>query len=310
MKNYDKKTKKLTTFQIKLPKYAAKKIKIKLICDIKNSIYFQGNKRWKLKHNLIEAKKQQYNTLLTFGGAFSNHIAAVATAGQLFNFNTIGIIRGEIPSKLNPTLAYAKSQGMELIPISREEYRKKQELDFIKKIKTQFKQPYILPEGGTNTLALQGCAEIIDTIDFPYNYICAPCGTGGTLAGLILGTKNNGKVLGFPALKGGNFLRKDIQNLLGEANSIASNWDLITDYHFGGYAKFKPNLIDFINQFKATYQIQLDPIYTGKMLFGIFDLIEKDYFPKGSTIVAIHTGGLQGIQGFNNRFGNILETRK
>ncbi|AEH01493.1 1-aminocyclopropane-1-carboxylate deaminase/D-cysteine desulfhydrase [Lacinutrix sp. 5H-3-7-4] len=257
-----------------------------------------GNKYRKLKYNLKEAKQQNKNTVVTFGGAYSNHIAAVAAAGKVYGFKTIGVIRGEeIKDKLerNATLKYAKSCGMTFKFISRLEFRNKNEFYFIENLKNEFGDFYNIPEGGTNALAIKGCEEILTQDDFKFNYVCTSVGTGGTVAGIINSTKPNQQVLGFSALKG-DFLREDISKFAKQ-----DNWKLITNYHFGGYAKINEELITFINTFKAINNIQLDPIYTGKMLFGIQDLIEKKYFPEGSKILAIHTGGLQGIQGMNER---------
>lgn len=257
-----------------------------------------GNKYRKLKYNLKEAKQQNKNTVVTFGGAYSNHIAAVAAAGKVYGFKTIGVIRGEeIKDKLerNATLKYAKSCGMIFKFISRLEFRNKNEFYFIENLKNEFGDFYNIPEGGTNALAIKGCEEILTQDDFKFNYVCTPVGTGGTVAGIINSTKPNQQVLGFSALKG-DFLREDISKFAKQ-----DNWKLITNYHFGGYAKINEELITFINTFKAINNIQLDPVYTGKMLFGIQDLIEKKYFPEGSKILAIHTGGLQGIQGMNER---------
>ena len=266
----------------------------------------QGNKFRKLKYNLAEAKTENQTTLLTFGGAFSNHIYATAAAGAAFDFKTIGIIRGERIEPLNDTLQFAEANGMELHFINRSDYKRKNQVDFIKNLKDKFGDFYLIPEGGSNELAVKGCTEIVDEIEMKYDYLCSPIGTGGTITGLIKGTKNTSQILGFPALKGGDFLIDDINELLKNEKAIYTNWELITDYHFGGYAKFKPELIEFINNFKTKHLIQLEPIYTGKMLFGIYDLIQKDYFPNHSTIIAIHTGGLRGIVGFNKRFGELI----
>jgi 1-aminocyclopropane-1-carboxylate deaminase/D-cysteine desulfhydrase-like pyridoxal-dependent ACC family enzyme len=272
---------------------------------------FCGNKWRKLKYNLLKAKELQATTLLTFGGAFSNHIAAVAAAGEIFNFKTIGIIRGERPSSLNPTLRFAESCEMQLKYISRSAYREKDSATFQSLLNEEFGSFYSIPEGGTNDLALKGAAEIPIEIEQQLgllpNYICGCCGTGGTLGGVIWGLHEKSKALGFSVLKG-DFHTQEIQQLLSSNyDKVPKNWQVQTDYHFGGYAKYKLELIDFINHFKSNYQIALDPVYTGKMFYGIFDLIQKDYFPKGSTIVAIHSGGLQGIAGFNERFGNLID---
>ncbi len=255
-----------------------------------------GNKYRKLKYNILEAKKLGFKKLLSFGGAFSNHIAAVASVGKEFDFDTIGIIRGEeLQRKINenPTLNFAQSCGMQFKFVDRASYREKNTLEFIDKLEKDFGHFYLIPEGGTNELAIKGCEEILTKDDVDYDFICCSVGTGGTISGLINSSKPDQQILGFPALKG-DFLKKEIVKFAQK-----SNWELITDYHFGGYAKVTKELIDFINAFKMNTKIQLDPVYTGKMMFGIMDLIDKGFFPKGSKILAIHTGGLQGILGMN-----------
>ena len=215
---------------------------------------------------------------------------------QKIIFNTIGIIRGEeLEAKIsnNPTLSFAKENGMQFKFVSRELYRHKTSESFLNELEEEYGEFYLIPEGGTNKSAVKGCEEILTIEDKAFNYICCTVGTGGTISGLINCSKPSQQVLGFPALKG-NFLKEDISKF-----AIQTNWKLITDYHFGGYAKINEELVAFINQFKIDYKVPLDPIYTGKMLFGIIDLINKNYFPKGSRILAIHTGGLQGINGMN-----------
>ena len=258
--------------------------------------FISGNKFRKLKYNLIQAKAENQDTLLTFGGAFSNHIAAAAFAGREYGFKTIGIIRGdELESKIliNPTLKFAQECGMQFKFVTREEYRHKAEVDFIENLKHEFGDFYLVPEGGTNEFAVKGCEEILSNEDSQYDFICCAVGTGGTISGLINSILPHQKVLGFPALKG-DFLKEDIRKFARK-----ENWELITDYHFGGYGKVNPELIAFINQFYLENQIPLDPIYTGKMVFGVMDLIAKNYFPEHSKILLIHTGGLQGIAGMN-----------
>ncbi|WP_114782200.1 1-aminocyclopropane-1-carboxylate deaminase/D-cysteine desulfhydrase [Botryobacter ruber] len=263
-----------------------------------------GNKWRKLKYNLLEAKRQQKETLLTFGGAYSNHIAATAAAGAEFGFKTIGMIRGEEHLPLNPTLRFAREQGMELHYMTREQYRLKNEPETVLQLAQQFQQPYILPEGGTNALAVKGCTEIVSDISIDYDYICCASGTGGTLAGIIAGLAGEKQVLGFPALKGGAFLEEEIAQLIKDYNGQSyTNWQLVTDYHFGGYAKVKPELLTFMQEFREQHHIPLDPVYTGKLMYGLFDLIQQGYFPAGSRIVAVHTGGLQGNAGFSERLG-------
>ncbi len=262
-----------------------------------------GNKFRKLKYNLLEARKKGFNRVVTFGGAYSNHILATAVAANMMGFQSVGVIRGdelknefEQVIKTNTTLRKALETGMELEFISRDLYRKKMESDFLDALKSKFGSFYVIPEGGTNDLAVKGCQEILTNRDSEFNYICSCVGTGGTFSGLINASKEHQTILGFPALKG-DFLVDEVKPYIGQK----TNWKLITEYHFGGYAKYNLDLIRFINDFKKNFQIPLDPIYTGKMLYGIFEMIKNDAFEKGSKILAIHTGGLQGIDGFNKR---------
>jgi 1-aminocyclopropane-1-carboxylate deaminase len=258
--------------------------------------FISGNKYRKLKYNLVQAKAENQDTLLTFGGAFSNHIAAAAYAGKEYGFKTIGIIRGdELESKIsrNPTLKFAQECGMQFKFITRDNYRHKTEADFIENLKLQFGNFYYVPEGGTNEFAVKGCEEILTKEDAEYDFVCTAVGTGGTISGIINSSLPHQKILGFPALKG-DFLNEDIRKFARN-----KNWELITDYHFGGYGKVNPELVAFINKFYAENQIPLDPIYTGKMVFGVIDLINKKFFPENSKILLIHTGGIQGIAGMN-----------
>ncbi|HET8809618.1 MAG TPA: pyridoxal-phosphate dependent enzyme [Flavobacteriaceae bacterium] len=259
-----------------------------------------GNKFRKLKCNLLEAKKQGKTKLLTFGGAFSNHILATAAAGKEFGFETIGVIRGEelgenLPKTLagNPTLKFAVSCGMKLFFLTREEYRQKNSEKTITELEQKFGNFYLLPEGGTNELAIKGCEEILSDEDKNFDYICCPVGTGGTLSGIIRASEKQQQILGFSALKG-NFLPSEIKKFVKK-----NNWEIITNFNFGGYGKVNEELVGFINDFKQKYGVLLDPIYTGKMLFGVFDLIEKGFFKENTRILAVHTGGLQGISGMN-----------
>jgi len=273
--------------------------------DLLHSVV-SGNKWRKLCYNLSAAKEQGKTTLLTFGGAYSNHIHAVAAAGQLLGFKTIGLIRGEEPPSYGATLAFVKSRGMQLHFLSRSNYRNKEI-----PIRIDLSDCYLLPEGGTNDLAINGCEDIVNELllqigNLSRIYYCVSCGTGGTIAGMINGLKGKGTVIGFSALKG-NFMDEEIKNLQNRYQLPAySNWSVNGDYHFGGYAKYKPELVNFMKEFYEETSIALDPVYTGKMAFGILDLIAKDHFPKGSKIIMIHTGGLQGIAGFNERFEENL----
>ena len=292
--------------QIKLPFLEEKNIELFIKREDEIHPLVSGNKFRKLKYNLQEANRQEKTTLLTFGGAFSNHILATAVAGKLAEFKTIGIIRGDELGRdlektlaTNSTLKNAREYGMEFQFISRENYRNKTDTTFLKNLEDKYGDFYLIPEGGTNELAIKGCEEILTAQDTQFDYICSCVGTGGTISGIINSAKTHQKVLGFPALKG-DFLEKEILNISNKNN----NWELIKDYHFGGYGKYNKELIHCINQFKKDTKIPLDPIYTGKMMFGVLDMIRKNEFPKGSKILVIHTGGLQGIEGFNQRLKN------
>ena len=289
--------------QVLLPILEEKKVELFIKREDLIHSFVSGNKFRKLKYNLQEAKKLKKKSLLTFGGAFSNHIAATAVAGKIAGFKTFGIIRGdELTKNLketlkeNATLREAHENGMKLQFVSRDQYRQKSSFGFIEKMKNKWGDFYLIPEGGTNCLAVIGCEEILTTEDSKFNYICAAVGTGGTISGLINSVEKHQEIIGFPALKG-NFLSEEIKKYINRNN----NWSLQTAYHFGGYAKFTEELITFINTFKEETDILLDPVYTGKMIFGILDLIKKDTFNEGSKILAIHTGGIQGIEGFNQK---------
>jgi 1-aminocyclopropane-1-carboxylate deaminase len=265
-----------------------------------------GNKFRKLKYNLAEAKRLGYKKLLTFGGAFSNHIVAVAGAGKEFGFETIGIIRGEeLQEKIeeNPSLSVAQQFGMKLVFVSRDAYRLKETPEFIKEMKSQFGDFYLLPEGGTNELAIKGCEEILSEDDIQFSHICSSIGTGGTISGIINSAASHQNIIGFSSLKG-DFLQNDIAKFANQ-----KNWSVNCEYHFGGYGKVTNELIEFINTFYLEHAIRLDPIYTGKMMLGIFVLIQKDFFPPNSKILAIHTGGLQGIAGMNLKLEKSGKTK-
>lgn len=260
--------------------------------------HLSGNKFFKLKYNLIEAAENNYSTLLSFGGAYSNHIYSLAYTGKIFGFKTIGVIRGEQHLPLNPTLSFAKECGMEFYYLNRSEYRKKYSEEILSRLKKTFGDFYLIPEGGSNFLAVRGCSEIPKRIEANFDYIFCACGTGGTLAGLIDGSDEISKVIGVAVLKNASFLKEDIYKF---SQTKKSNWEILLDYHFGGYAKFDDELIQFIKYFEKKFNIPLEPIYTGKMLFAIYDLVKKNFFSEGSVIIAYHSGGLQGLKGFVER---------
>jgi 1-aminocyclopropane-1-carboxylate deaminase len=264
-----------------------------------------GNKARKLKYNLVAARAQGYTRLLTFGGAYSNHLAAVAAAGQLYEFETVGLVRGEAHRVLNPTLARCAAAGMALHYLDRSTYRQRAEPAFLAEMQQQYGPAYLLPEGGTNALALRGVGELIAELrqHTDFDAVVVAAGTGGTLAGLALGLAEAAypaRAVGIAALKGGDFLRADIDALtLTAAGCVLDNYELHLGYHFGGYAKLPAELRAFIQEFETRHGVLLDPIYTGKLLYGVLDLIGKSHFAPGSTVVAVHTGGLQAWAGFN-----------
>ncbi len=255
-----------------------------------NHPFVSGNKWWKLKYNLAEAKKLGKKTLLTFGGAFSNHVYATAAAAHELGFKSIGIIRGEETLPLNPTLAFARSRGMKLHNVTRAEYRTKNEPEFIKKLTERFGDFYLIPEGGTNELALKGVEEFATTLGDDFDYVCCAVGTGGTLAGLIRGLPAEKNILGFAVLKGAGFLQGEIETWVGPHRS---NWQLYTDYHFGGYGKTSEQLETLIKNQSAKNNLPLERVYTAKALAGIFDLVATERFERGSRLLFIHTGGIR-----------------
>lgn len=288
---------------IEEPLFRQKQVCLYLKRDDLIHLQIQGNKWRKLKYNLTEARSKGFTTLLTFGGPYSNHVYSTASAARMFGFRSIGIIRGEEPARKSPTLLFAAKQGMELCYLNRGDYKLRNEPGSIENMRLQFGDFYHIPEGGTNLFALMGASEIVEEIDIPYDYLATAVGTGGTLAGMVAGLKGKKRLIGFSALKGDDTLTDKI-NELAEAytGNTYRNFEILFDYSWGGYAKVKPELIAFIHSFRARHNIVLEPVYTGKMMCGLYSLIAEDYFPKGAVIVAIHTGGLQGLCGFENYF--------
>ncbi len=249
-----------------------------------------GNKWRKLKYNLAAAAHEGHDTLLTFGGAYSNHIRATAAAGHYFGFSTIGVIRGEEHRPLNPTLAYAVSRGMRLEYLDRTSYRHKHETDIIETMQHRFGRFYLLPEGGSNPLALRGCAELCTEIVIDFDIIGCACGTGGTLAGIAAALTPDRAALGFSVLKGGGFLYEQVRQLQLDYGTTTRNWSLELGYHFGGFARRTSVLDRFITDFADRHGIDLDWIYVAKMVYGLFAMIERGAFKPGSVIVAVITG--------------------
>lgn len=256
--------------------------------------YISGNKWRKLKYNLEAAVQKKCCTLLTFGGAYSNHILATSLAGQLFGFRTIGVIRGEPHEPLNHCLSFAASRGMELHYLDRATYRQKYSDPFINELKDRYGDFYLIPEGGANDLGVKGCREIIDEIDIPFDFIACSSGTAATLAGLVSAIGERQRAIGFPAMKSGEFLRAEVVKML---RTVDYDFELQTAYHFGGYAKTNGTLIKFMRHFHERHGIRLDFVYTGKAMYGLFDLVSRGRFPAGSTIIFLHTGGVHNAPG-------------
>lgn len=248
-----------------------------------------GNKFFKLKYNFHHAQQLGYRRILSFGGAYSNHIFALAHAAHEFGFKSIGIIRGaELALQpLNSHLQSVHELGMQLDFVSRTDYRRKNDADYLALLQQQYPDAYIIPEGGSNLLAVQGCSEILSLADRQnYDVICCAVGTGGTIAGIINASHHQQYVLGFAALKG-DFLGTEIKKWTKK-----TNWTVISDETFGGYAKYSVQLLDFINEAKRQYQLPLEPIYTGKAFYQLMQRVQQGKFCSGTRILFIHTGGL------------------
>lgn len=262
-----------------------------------------GNKWRKLKLNIERVKSGRYEGIISFGGAYSNHISALAALGKEMNIPTIGIIRGEeLNENSNDTLIQASTDGMKLVFVDREEYSWRYEVDYKNQLRIRFGNYLVVEEGGANYYGVLGCTEIIGEIDIKVDQYILATGTGTTTSGLLLAA-NNEKVIGVPVFKNGGFIRDDISELLIYAGldeeTLAEKMEqltLETDYHFGGYGRYTQELIDFINHFYQKTGLKLDQIYTGKMFYTLCELIKSDKIPKGSTVMAIHTGGLQGTK--------------
>jgi 1-aminocyclopropane-1-carboxylate deaminase len=275
------------------------KVFIKRLDKIPNSV--TGNKYYKLKYNILQAKKNSSKQIITFGGAFSNHVLATSIISKENNLKSIAFIRGEETLPLNSTLKIAASNGMKIFYLSRTEYRNKHNPEFQKKLKLKYGDCYIIEEGGTNFLAVKGTQEIISDKDIQ-DYICCPVGTGGTISGIINKSKTDQKVIGFMSLKNKIDVQKDISLFTNK-----KNWILNHEFTFGGYAKYNKELVSFISNFYKKYNIPLDLVYNAKMFYGIYNLIKKRKIMNCS-ILLIHTGGLQGNLGMNHRFNLNLPT--
>lgn len=296
---FSRQCKPLKLHRVKLPELETRGVTIDLVRDDLLHPMIAGNKWWKLKHALIHAAEHGKTTLLTFGGAYSNHLLAVAGAGYLFGFKTVGLVRGDETRELNPVLAQAQEWGMHLEGISRERYRQKHDPAFTRQLEQRWSPCLVLPEGGSGPLAVKGTREMVQRITVPHDVVCCSVGTGGTLAGIVSGAQRNVTALGFSSLKGGFFLKKEVKRLL-EGHSIgAQRWSIETRYHFGGYAKSDETLRAFCQSFEQAQNVALEPVYTGKMMFGLMDMIRKNTFPAQTRIIAWHTGNSQKLRAKN-----------
>jgi 1-aminocyclopropane-1-carboxylate deaminase len=285
------------------PIFTQHKISVQIKRDDQIDSIISGNKWRKLKYNLRHAKAIGAKGVITFGGCFSNHIHACAFACQQQKLPVIGIIRGEEKNQTNYTLAWAKHWGMQLSFVDRKTYRMRDDESYLQQLQQQYPDHMIIPEGGSNTLALTGMAEVIDELNQQgkFDTLLTPVGSGGTFAGLILGDNNQHNLLGISVLKQDGYLAEQVNNLLPEHAKAHTNWQIMNQFHCGGYAKFSPNDAERIRSFSQAVGINFEPVYSGKMLLALLDLITAGYFPAEHRIVMLHTGGLQGLAGMYQR---------
>ena len=256
--------------------------------------FISGNKLFKLKHNVARALFEKKNMLITFGGAFSNHILATAAYAKKKNIDCLAIVRGEEYSELNPLLTLAKEYGMNFCFVSRKEYAKRNDNNYISELIRKYKKAFIVPEGGNNKLGVLGAEEILETQDKSFDYIICPIGTGATLSGIVNSSKKTQKVIGINCINDTKDINKNISQKTNK-----NNWEIINEFNFGGFAKFDNLLTEYLKKFKLNYKITLDLNYTTKMFFGFEKLIERRYFHRKSKVLLIHTGGTYGNLGFN-----------
>lgn len=282
--------------EIQFPLFKKKDLRVFLKRDDLIHPFISGNKWRKLKYQLLKAQEHNKHRLITFGGAWSNHLLAVACAGAKFGFKTVGFVRGEEIS--NPVLSMCKLYGMQLHFVSREAYKHKESL---------FEQHYATPddlfvdEGGYGLEAVKGCADLVSELTASYDHIFVACGTGATVAGILKGVQERDlrtRVHGVPVLKGGDFIREQVEQLEVDTAELS----LHLDYHFGGYAKIKETLVEFVRYFVSSTGVMIEPTYTGKTCFALFDMIRKDTFAPGDRILLVHTGGLTGFLGMYHAF--------
>lgn len=285
------------------PSFKKHNLRVSIKRDDQIDSIISGNKWRKLKYNIRHIENSNAKGVITFGGCFSNHIHAAAFACYQRNIPAIGIIRGEKSNQSNYTLSWAKHWGMQLIFVERKTYRLRDNDDYLATLQQQYPDYTIIPEGGSNTLALTGVAEVIEELNqqTDFDTLITPVGSGGTLAGLILGDKGRHRIIGISVLKQKDYLTDKIIDLLPEGAKEHENWTVLNQYHCGGYAKFNLQDTDQIRAFNATSGVDFEPVYSGKMILALLDLVEAGYFPQQHHIVLLHTGGLQGLGGMFER---------
>jgi 1-aminocyclopropane-1-carboxylate deaminase len=284
--------------EISTPMTVARGVRLLIKREYLNHAEISGNKWWKLKYNLQAAVGAGFSTVLTFGGAYSNHIYSTASAAAHVNLQSIGVIRGEPTSPLNPTLSFALSKGMRLHYVSRTDYRAKTEPAFVSHLRSLFGDFFLIPEGGSNVHAVRGCKEFGELLvgEMDFDTLFLPVGTGGTIAGLIAAMRGKKKIIGVPVFRDSEFLYDDIRRLLRESGEHdPGNWTLLSGYDHGGYAKTTPQLTDLIKTVRCDLGLPLEQVYTGKMMWAVFEEIRKGNVVPGSKVLAVHTGGLQGM---------------
>lgn len=257
-----------------------------------------GNKWFKLKHNIFDAQSRGSKLILTFGGGYSNHLAATASAAKIFGIPAIGVVRGTYTG-LTPTLQFCVDNGMQLHFVSHDDYKRKEDKDWLAGLLNCFPDAYIIPEGGANEQGRIGAEEIATFIPQHYTHICVSVGTGTTMAGICNGVKGGQAVYGYTPMKGGKYLAENIATHINEGCMV--RWQLFDDWHFGGFGKIDNELIGFMNDFYNFNHIPLDRVYTAKMMYGVQQQLNAGIFPGNANVLCIHTGGLQGNISLNGK---------
>jgi 1-aminocyclopropane-1-carboxylate deaminase len=285
------------------PLFQRHQIKVQIKRDDLIHPQISGNKWRKLKENIRFIKQHHYRGVVSFGGCYSNHLHALAFASQHYQFESIALVRGEKQHASNATLTQAQQWGMTLEFVDRKHYRLRNDADFLARLQQQYPEHLLIPEGGSNSLALQGVAELSTELaqQAEFDYLMTPVGSGGTLAGLIAADQNQHQLLGIAVLAQADYLRQEIKQLLPANAQQYDNWQLLTEFHRGGYAKFGTDDISRLLAFMRVTNLPLEPIYSGKMILALVDLINAGYFPAHSNIMLLHTGGLQGLDGLAER---------